>query len=135
MKLVQFVLYDEHSRHTTYELTLPSNACRDRKLAVSFQIGGGGKRSQHSRRMRNLQFYAYGKRPMALEMTGKLTLVAVLMVIYCIIISTTLTHCTIVAEKQNKCRWAIGSLTKEIGAGGEWNGSNYRSLWMAHHSQ
>ena len=30
----------------------------------SFEIGGGGKRSLHSRRMRNLQFYVSGKRPM-----------------------------------------------------------------------
>ena len=40
------------------------DACRDRQLAVSFEIGGGGKRSRHSRRMRNLQFYVSGKRPM-----------------------------------------------------------------------
>ena len=39
------------------------DACRDRQLAVSFEIGGGGKRSRHSRRMRNLQFYVSGKRP------------------------------------------------------------------------
>ena len=32
-------------------------------LAVSFEIGGGWKRSRHSRRMRNLQFYVSGKRP------------------------------------------------------------------------
>ena len=41
------------------------DACRDRQLAVSFEIGGGGKRSRHSRRMRNLQFYVSGKRPIA----------------------------------------------------------------------
>ena len=40
------------------------DACRDRYLAVSFEIGGGGKRSRHSRRMRNLQFYVSGKWPM-----------------------------------------------------------------------
>ena len=40
------------------------DACRDRQLSVSFEIGGGGKRSRHSRRMRNLQFYVSGKRPM-----------------------------------------------------------------------
>ena len=40
------------------------DACRDRQLTVSFEIGGGGKRSRHSRRMRNLQFYVSGKRPM-----------------------------------------------------------------------
>ena len=39
------------------------DACRDRQLSVSFEIGGGGKRSRHSRRMRNLQFYVSGKRP------------------------------------------------------------------------
>ena len=39
------------------------DACRDRQLAVSFEIGGGGKRSRHSRRMRNMQFYVSGKRP------------------------------------------------------------------------
>ena len=38
------------------------DACRDRQLSVSFEIGGGGKRSRHSRRMRNLQFYVSGKR-------------------------------------------------------------------------
>ena len=43
------------------------DACRDRQLSVSFEIGGGGKRSQHSRRMRNLQFYVSGKRPMAVK--------------------------------------------------------------------
>ena len=32
---------------------------------VSFEIGGGGKRSRHSRRMRNLQFYVSGKRPIS----------------------------------------------------------------------
>ena len=42
-----------------------SRTCRDRQLSVSFEIGGGGKRSRHSRRMRNLQFYVSGKRPMA----------------------------------------------------------------------
>ena len=40
------------------------DACRDRQLSVSFEIGGGGKRSRHSRRMRNLQIYVSGKRPM-----------------------------------------------------------------------
>ena len=40
------------------------DACRDRQLSVSFEIGGGGKRSRHSRRMHNLQFYVSGKRPM-----------------------------------------------------------------------
>ena len=40
------------------------DACRDRQLSVSFEIGGGGKRSRHSRRMRNLQFYVSGKRSM-----------------------------------------------------------------------
>ena len=39
------------------------DACRDRQLSVSFEIGGGGKRSRHSRRMHNLQFYVSGKRP------------------------------------------------------------------------
>ena len=39
------------------------DACRDHEQAVSFEIGGGGKRSRHSRRMRNLQFYVSGKRP------------------------------------------------------------------------
>ena len=39
------------------------DACWDRQLAVSFEIGGGGKRSRHSRRMHNLQFYVSGKRP------------------------------------------------------------------------
>ena len=39
------------------------DACRDRWLAVSFEMGAGGKRSRHSRRMRNLQFYISGKRP------------------------------------------------------------------------
>ena len=43
------------------------DACRDRQLAVSFEIGGGGKRSRHSRRMRNLQFYVSGKRPIKLS--------------------------------------------------------------------
>ena len=42
------------------------DACRDRQLSVSFEIGGGGKRSRHSRCMRNLQFYVSGKRPMEL---------------------------------------------------------------------
>ena len=32
------------------------DACRDRYLAVSFEVGGGEKRSRHSRRMRNPQF-------------------------------------------------------------------------------
>ena len=41
------------------------DACRDRWLSVSFEIGGGGKRSRHSRRMRNQQFYVSGKRPMS----------------------------------------------------------------------
>ena len=41
------------------------DACRDRQLSVSFEIGGGGKRSRHSRRMRNLQFYVSGRRPIA----------------------------------------------------------------------
>ena len=31
--------------------------------AVSFQVGRRGKCSRHSRRMRNPQFYVYGKRP------------------------------------------------------------------------
>ena len=44
------------------------DACRDRQLAVSFEIGGGGKRSRHSRRMRNLQFYVSGKRPMVVSL-------------------------------------------------------------------
>ena len=42
------------------------DACRDRQLSVSFEIGGGGKRSRHSRRMRNLQFYVSGKRPIVM---------------------------------------------------------------------
>ena len=37
---------------------------RDRLLAVSFDVGGGEKRSRHSSRMRNMQFYVSGKRPM-----------------------------------------------------------------------
>ena len=32
---------------------------------VSFELGGGGKRSRHSRRMRNPQFYVSGKRPIS----------------------------------------------------------------------
>ena len=43
------------------------DACRDQEQAVSFEIGGGGKRSRHSRRMRNLQFYVSGKRPILLS--------------------------------------------------------------------
>ena len=39
------------------------DACRDRYLAVSFEFGGGGKRSRHSRHMRNPQFCVSGKRP------------------------------------------------------------------------
>ena len=39
---------------------------RHRGLAVSFEVGDGGKRSRHSHRMRNLQFYVSGKRPIAL---------------------------------------------------------------------
>ena len=45
------------------------DACRDRQLSVSFEIGDGGKRSRHSRRMRNLQFYVSGKRPMRISIT------------------------------------------------------------------
>ena len=33
------------------------------KIAVSFEVGGRAKRSRHSRRMRNPQFYVSGKRP------------------------------------------------------------------------
>ena len=40
------------------------DACRGRYIVVSFEIGGGGKRSRHSRRMRNPYFYVSGKRPM-----------------------------------------------------------------------
>ena len=39
------------------------DACQDRQLVVSFEIGGGKKRSRHSRRIRNPQFYVSGKRP------------------------------------------------------------------------
>ena len=42
------------------------DACRDRQLAVSFENGGRGELSRHSRRMRNLQYYVSGKRPMEL---------------------------------------------------------------------
>ena len=38
------------------------DACRDRKLMVSFEVGGGRKRSRYSRRTRNPQFYESGKR-------------------------------------------------------------------------
>ena len=38
------------------------DACRDKKPAVSFEVGGGGK---HSQRMRTPQFYVSGKRPIA----------------------------------------------------------------------
>ena len=41
------------------------DACRDRWLAVSFEVGGGEKHSQHSTGMRNPQFYISGRRPMA----------------------------------------------------------------------
>ena len=34
-------------------------------MSVSLNRGSGGKRSRHSRRMRNQQFYVSGKRPMA----------------------------------------------------------------------
>ena len=40
------------------------DACRDRKLVVSFGVGGEGKRSRHSRCMRNPQRYVSDKRPM-----------------------------------------------------------------------
>ena len=33
-------------------------------MSVSLNRGSGGKRSRHSRRMRNQQFYVFGKRPM-----------------------------------------------------------------------
>ena len=49
------------------------DACRDRQLSVSFEIGGGGKRSRHSRRMRNLQFYVSGKRPMYVSLNWIIT--------------------------------------------------------------
>ena len=49
------------------------DACRDRQLSVSFEIGGGGKRSRHSRRMRNLQFYVSGKRPIIWTNAGILS--------------------------------------------------------------
>ena len=49
------------------------DACRDRQLLVSFEIGGGGKRSRHSRRMRNLQFYVSGKRPMVAQAGNSLS--------------------------------------------------------------
>ena len=39
------------------------DGCRHRTLAVSFEVGDRGKRSRHSRRMRNLQLYVSGKRP------------------------------------------------------------------------
>ena len=42
-------------------------------VGISFEIGGGGKRSRHSRRMRNLQFYVSGKRPMDLLVADDLT--------------------------------------------------------------
>ena len=40
------------------------DACRGRLLVASFEVGGGGKRSRHSRRMRSPKFYVSGKRPM-----------------------------------------------------------------------
>ena len=39
------------------------DACRDRKLGNVFEFSGGEKRSQHSRRRHNPQFYVSGKRP------------------------------------------------------------------------
>ena len=33
-------------------------------VAVFFEVGGGGKRSRHSRHMRNPQFHVSGKKPM-----------------------------------------------------------------------
>ena len=48
------------------------DACRDREIAVSSEVGGGGKRSRHSRRMRNLQFYLSGKRPMNMEVLSQI---------------------------------------------------------------
>ena len=39
------------------------DACWDHFLEVSFEVGGWEKRSQHSQRMRNSQFYVSGKRP------------------------------------------------------------------------
>ena len=44
-------------------------ACRDRWLTVSFEIGDGEKRSRHSRCMRNPQLYVSGKRPMGPNVT------------------------------------------------------------------
>ena len=41
------------------------NACRDRYLAVSFKSRWRGKRSRHSRRMRNPQFHVSGKKSIA----------------------------------------------------------------------
>ena len=37
-------------------------------MSGSLNCGGGGKRSRHSRRMRNSQFYVSGKRPMAMHL-------------------------------------------------------------------
>ena len=37
---------------------------RRRRKTVSLEVGDGGKRSRHSRRMREPQFYVSGKRPM-----------------------------------------------------------------------
>ena len=39
-------------------------------MSGSLNHGGGGKRSRHSRRMRNSQFYVSGKRPMKLILDG-----------------------------------------------------------------
>ena len=39
-------------------------------MSGSLNRGGGGKRSRHSRRMRNSQFYVSGKRPMSRRLQG-----------------------------------------------------------------
>ena len=57
-----------HDEACSPPLSSPWVSCQIRKiadhqLAVSFEVGGWGKRSRHSRRMRNLQFYVSGKRP------------------------------------------------------------------------
>ena len=53
---------------------------------VSFGVGCEGKRSQHSRRMRNLQCYVSGKRPIECRLSssgvGKIDLYQTLLLVY-----------------------------------------------------
>ena len=53
----------KQSRHASRHV-LGARAVMHAGIAVSFEFGGGGKRSRHSRRMRNPQFYVSGKGPM-----------------------------------------------------------------------